>query len=72
VRSEEFRDPIRPSAPEKKKKSRRAADEIDKEHICPGTPCDRRYGSIASLRIHIKSKHPELYEVKKRGRGATH
>lgn len=44
------------------------ADEIHKDYICPHERCDHKYGTEASLRIHIKKKHPEAYEPKKRGK----
>jgi hypothetical protein len=62
---------MRPEVAEfKKKKNRRTADEINKEHVCPVHRCDRRYGTEASLRIHVKNKHPDAYSPKKKGRGS--
>lgn len=46
--------------PEKKRKQRRAADEINKEFICAVENCQHGYASMASLKIHQKLKHPEM------------
>jgi hypothetical protein len=40
-----------------KKKNRRNANEIDKNHICPYSSCNKLYGSEVSLNLHIKLKH---------------
>lgn len=40
-----------------KKKNRRNASEIDKNHQCPYTECNKLYGSEVSLNLHIKLKH---------------
>ncbi len=40
-----------------KKKNRRTALEIEKNHICPYTECSKLYGSEVSLNLHIKLKH---------------
>jgi hypothetical protein len=61
-RAEGFKDTIRPEHAEfRKKKNRRTSDEIHKEYACPQERCDRKYGTEASLRIHIKKKHPDFY-----------
>ena len=53
---------------ERRKKSRRNNSEIHKDFECPETRCGNRYGTESSLRIHIKRKHPHLYEPKRKSR----
>jgi hypothetical protein len=53
---------MRKEAPEKKKRNRRTADEIEKAFECSVERCQRSYGSEGSLIQHIKLKHPDLYE----------
>jgi hypothetical protein len=59
---EEFKDKMRKEAPEKKKRNRRTADEIEKHYTCSIERCQRNYGSEGSLIQHIKLKHPDLYD----------
>lgn len=61
-RIEDLRDPIRRENVERKKKSRRSADEIDKEFCCEMENCLKEYATQASLKIHQKLKHPEIIQ----------
>lgn len=40
-----------------RRKNRRNAVEIEKNHMCPYPDCYREYGSDVSLNLHIKLKH---------------
>jgi transcription elongation factor Elf1 len=61
---------MRKEAPERKKRFRRAANEIEKNFRCEVPRCNKHYGSEGSLLQHIKLKHPERYEETSRvGRG---
>jgi hypothetical protein len=61
---------MRKEAPERKKRFRRTANEIEKGYTCEMPRCSRSYGSEGSLLQHIKLKHPEKYEeLSKSGRG---
>jgi hypothetical protein len=44
----------------KKKRLRRAANQIDRHYRCPITSCAKSYGSEGSLYQHIKLKHPSF------------
>ena len=68
-KAEYFKDSIRPENEEfKKKKVRRPADQIDKEYSCPYDRCDRKSGTEASLRIHIKKKHSQMYQPRRKSK----
>lgn len=58
---EEFRDKMRKELPERKKRFRRAANEIEKRFHCTAQKCSRSYGTEGSLLQHVKIKHPEIY-----------
>lgn len=61
---------MRKEAPERKKRYRRTANEIEKSFTCDMPRCSRSYGSEGSLLQHIKLKHPEKYEeLSKSGKG---
>jgi hypothetical protein len=53
---------MRKEAPERKKRFRRTANEIEKRYHCHSEKCNRSYGSEGSLLQHVKLKHPEKYE----------
>ena len=53
---------MRKEAPERKKRFRRTANEIEKRYHCESEKCSRSYGSEGSLLQHVKLKHPERYE----------
>ena len=53
---------MRREAPERKKRYRRTAEEIEKHYACAVEKCNRSYGSEGSLLQHTKLKHPELYD----------
>lgn len=64
---------MRKEAPERKKRFRRTANEIEKKYTCEAPRCNRSYGSDGSLLQHIKLKHPEKYdEISKSARGKFH
>ena len=42
---------------DKRKRSRRSANEIARSHICIVTTCGKSYGSEGSLMQHMKIKH---------------
>lgn len=69
---EEFRDKMRKEAPERKKRFRRTADEIEKAFVCQAEKCQRSYGSEGSLFQHIKLKHPEIYAKMSRAEQERH
>ena len=61
---------MRREAPERKKRTRRTANEIEKQHLCEMPRCNRSYGSEGSLLQHMKLKHPDKYEeMSRQGRG---
>jgi hypothetical protein len=45
----------------KKKRKRRTAVEIERQHACPIQECEKSYGSEGSLNMHLKRKHPDFY-----------
>lgn len=53
---------MRKEAPERKKRFRRTANEIEKTYHCEAEKCNRSYGSEGSLLQHVKLKHPEKYQ----------
>jgi len=64
---------MRKEAPERKKRFRRTANEIEKSFKCDVPRCNRSYGSEGSLLQHLKLKHPEKYETTSRaGRSKFH
>jgi hypothetical protein len=50
--------------PNRKKRVRRTAEEIERKYYCNVERCGRNYGSEGSLQQHIKLKHPELYAAR--------
>lgn len=42
---------------DKRKRSRRSANEIAREYICSASHCNKSYGSEGSLMQHMKIKH---------------
>lgn len=47
------------ATPAPKKRHRRKAQEIDREHICPVEGCSKAYGSEGALKMHVRLKHPD-------------
>ena len=58
----EFKDTIRGEPSEKKKRSRRGAEEIERKYKCHVHNCEKSYGSEGSLNQHIRLKHPKKKE----------
>ena len=45
----------------RKKRKRRTAQEIKREHVCPIKDCEKSYGSEGSLNMHLKRKHTDYF-----------
>eukprot|EP01016_Furgasonia_blochmanni_P014443 TRINITY_DN1756_c0_g1_i9.p1 TRINITY_DN1756_c0_g1~~TRINITY_DN1756_c0_g1_i9.p1 ORF type:complete len:282 (+),score=38.69 TRINITY_DN1756_c0_g1_i9:66-911(+) len=52
-----MQDGLSPFNKKLKKKNRRTASQIKKDHVCPYEGCNKQYGSDVSLNLHIKLKH---------------
>jgi hypothetical protein len=61
---------MRKEGPERKKRFRRTANDIEKKYVCEVERCQRNYGSEGSLIQHLKLKHHEYYLAHLQKQGA--
>lgn len=59
-----FKDDIRGERRSYPARIRKTADKIQRDFTCSIEKCQKRYGSLGSLRQHILRKHPDVYKPK--------